>query len=966
MNVLGSLQTGLRFVGWAYTDTNLVTMQNGTKFLNLGKVCENREYLYLFTYEAHKLVLDFNAQQGSPNVEVNNEPANVLNATINLFDSIKVTAGAIRANGYKFKAFVVNLAVYTPYIYDETTWKILYNNLYCLDGHAYVKNSSSTYNSSLSYYTYTIKEQRISDTEELIIGQLILSNFAIQSKCLTITVEYELLQLTIVNETIESDEGTITHELLKDIIDFRIEDLIILTISATENQGEPRDIGLEDTVTFNDAVTIKVEINKNATEYLTGKGYNLALGVRLKEVLVSGIVVNITNLDVGEYSIGFGVGEFMPEVGEEINILYTVAIEQKNVAVTTIVTESSNFYENVYMYADSDSTFGGSKDSNNKSVLDTNWQFMAPLSSYTLMSKDYKKLFKTSGVKIYLTEYNIVNGEYSIVGNEIKQEDYAQYGLAIEMVSRNVAGVGEVKECQVEIDRLLYNFRIIFQVQPIITYNGGPRFEKTFDCDSDGSGKEQYLIVGSTSDANIQVAEEIKNVISIKYQLLNNGVLSGADLDSVVNVGEYKVKVSFDTAASYDWLSGVSVTENIVLIIKPKDIALIYDTEAIASNQVERIYNKSSSFNVANILKYLIITDRADLNIRYDFILSTGSGNLKLDSNIACFISSGGKDGITFQANEKVFYNLYVYNIALQKTDFNKNFNLVTEDLIIESYIKIKRLVVDLEGLAVYSKVYDGTDKAELDLSKDDIKLSKQYYGDDVKISVKNLIVKFEDYSVGDNKSVIIDASTALGGNDAHNYSISSTKISGLKIYPYSVSTTVRGYGKVELFNKKGLTDKDYIALIPINASLEVRAIRPDTPEYSKIHGKISEHLKGNNEFRVAYTLTLTVNGVKTEIDNNLYLSIPNVQNITGVYFLDGSKTDQINYKTSKRNIVIDLSQTSLDVNSVFITQKRILLKPWQIVVIVTGAVALIAGVVLTFVIVRKRKFKEYSVHDKI
>ena len=103
---------------------------------------------------------------------------------------------------------------------------------------------------------------------------------------------------------------------------------------------------------------------------------------------------------------------YLPEAGEEINIVYTVMIQQKNVTVTTAVVDSTSFYENVYMYAWSEPAFGGSKDSNKRSVLDTNWQFMAPFKSYTEMKLEYRRLFRTAGVKIFLTEYNVLTGKY--------------------------------------------------------------------------------------------------------------------------------------------------------------------------------------------------------------------------------------------------------------------------------------------------------------------------------------------------------------------------------------------------------------------------------------------------------------------------------------------------------------------------------------------------------------------------
>lgn len=962
VNVLGTLQTGLRFVGWGYTDTNLVTNVNGAKYLNLGVVKENREFLYMFTYESHRLVLDFNALQGNPSVEVNNESLNPLSATINLFDGIKITAGAIRANGYKFKAFVVNKATFTPYIYNEGTWASKALDLYILDGHAYVKNTSTSYNSAYNYYTYKAEEERFTDGEEFSIEKLILSDYVIESKNITISVEYELLQLLIVNQTVESDDGTITNPFLKEIFDFRIEELLLLTVTASENHGEFREITPTDTVTFYDAVRINIEINKNATEYLSGKGYDLTLGIKLIEVQVSGAIINVTNEGDGKYMIGFGVGEYLPEAGEEINIVYTVMIQQKNVAVTTTVVDSTSFYENVIMYAHSETAFGGLKDSNYRSVLDTNWQFMAPLTSYTEMSREYRKLFRTAGVKIFLTEYNVLTGKYDVVGSELNPESYANYGITLEKTTRVVSDK-DIEEVQVKVDRLLYNFYIVFQVQPIIIFNGGPRFEKTFDCNPDGTGREQSLTIGPTNKENIQIADEIKPAIIVKYQLLKNGVLSGTELDKVLNVGEYRVNISFDTTDKYDWLTDVSVTENVMLVINPKDIALIYDAEAVSRNQIERAYNKSSSFNVANIFQFLIITDREDINIAYSSLEGVSS-NLKLDSNVACYISSGGKDEATYQANESLYYNLYVYNIALQDTEFNRNFNMVTKDLVITSYIKIKKLAVDLEGLVVYSKVYDGTDVAEIDKSSQ-VRVSTPY-DDAVIVAMEKLVVKFKDYSVGKNKVVVVDASTALGGDAARNYEVKNVEIKGLTIYPYSVSVKVEGIGEVELFNKRGLTDKDYINLIPVNATLRVQAIKPDDPEYAKIHGKISKQLQGNNEFNVAYTLSMTVNGEPKQIDRHLYLSVPRVKYITGAYFLTGDKTDDANYKVQKNRIVIDLNQTDLKIESLFITQTKILLKPWQIVLIVTSAVALISAVVLTFVIIRKRKFKEYSVHDKI
>ena len=70
--------------------------------------------------------------------------------------------------------------------------------------------------------------------------------------------------------------------------------------------------------------------------------------------------------------------------------------------------------------------------------------------------------------------------------------------------------------------------------------------------------------------------------------------------------------------------------------------------------------------------------------------------------------------------------------------------------------------------------------------------------------------------------------------------------------------------------------------------------------------------------------------------------------------------------KFEMKKITNDLKDVKSQVQTIFLTQKKILLKPWQIALIVITSVALVAAGVLAFVIIRKRKHKSYSVHDKI
>jgi hypothetical protein len=285
--------------------------------------------------------------------------------------------------------------------------------------------------------------------------------------------------------------------------------------------------------------------------------------------------------------------------------------------------------------------------------------------------------------------------------------------------------------------------------------------------------------------------------------------------------------------------------------------------------------------------------------------------------------------------------------------------------LTILDYIKITKRSITLTGINVYNKVYDGTDKAEL-VSVESIGLQNIIEGDDIAILAEKLEVKFTDVSVGTNKSVLVNASTAFAGASVGNYQISNVKVNGLTIYPHSLSVLVPGYGYVSLLNNRGLTEKDKVGLIPLNATLSVEPIYYESVDYMEMYNHISKFVKGNNEYVIGYRLKMVIGGENVDIDKNLHLSMPYVKNLTGAYFLTGDHVGVVNYDVNKEYIIVDLSQINVNVDSFFLTQRRVLLKAWQIVLIVVVIVLVIVAVVLTIVIVRKRKHKEYSAHDKI
>ena len=71
------------------------------------------------------------------------------------------------------------------------------------------------------------------------------------------------------------------------------------------------------------------------------------------------------------------------------------------------------------------------------------------------------------------------------------------------------------------------------------------------------------------------------------------------------------------------------------------------------------------------------------------------------------------------------------------------------------------------------------------------------------------------------------------------------------------------------------------------------------------IYNRINNRLKGNNEFAIGYQMSFLVNGENIPVNNNLYLSIPSVKNLTGVYFLTGQHNGAISYTNENGNMII-------------------------------------------------------------
>lgn len=942
LRVLSGAPTGLSVTGWTYSNDSMVLQgeyEHSSNHLTLGEVTYDKVFKYKLTYNAYELNVVYQSGQGSPKIYINNNLVTGETKQVTLYDKIEIDANALRSNGYIFKNIKYNVPSYTEYEYNVDTWETLKYSLYLKNGDNYELNTLPNYDSNNIYYNYSIEEVVVTNSI-FVDDSFHVLNYALDNKTINFFVEYELLQMNIVNNLKEQRVSSgatmlgVGNGSAK--IEFILSDIASFVVTAKDSRTSiVRNISEYDTVTFYDFVTVYVSINKSARNF-DGKVYDLTKGLSINSIKMFGEACGYSTLGDGVYVLTFSVGEKMPEIGETIVIDYTLKIGRKNANVTTIVQNSATFYENIQMFINArDYGFEGSIFSSiaPATSLDEDLQFLATATMYTSFTTSYKDNFIISGVTIYCN------------GLEITPAQYSDYGITF---------VDNIVKAQ-----FAYNIDVVFKVQPKITYNGGPNFEKVFMCDNTGAGLEQQLTVGSTSDYDIQLSDLIADCVRIQY-LLSSGY--AYPTDSVVNCGDYIVLITFVNNNEYDWLSEIIISDSVNLRIIPKDIYVTYKSDAI--KKVEKEYDGISDWDANLIYQYLIFTDNAGMEINYSNIVATGTSNLALKKASAYISLLGNGDRIK-DANENVYYNLYVYDLALKENSFNNNFNLKNQDLLINNYVKINRREIRLSGLQVYDKVYDGTDNAELALTEN-IKIINTVNGDNISLNAENLGVKFENKNVGVDKVVLIDAKDALVGLDVKNYIIKNATVTGLTIYPYSLTDRIENVGEITIINRRGLTDKTKVDLIPVNATFRVVPIYADSKEYVDIYKHISQHFTGNNEFAIGYKLELLDGGKAVTIDNDLYLSIPNIKNLTGSFFLTGTMSGSVNYKMESNKIVIDLSQIDENISQIFLTQKRILLKPWQIILIVTLVVLVVATVILVVVILRKRKLERYSVNEKI
>ena len=296
------------------------------------------------------------------------------------------------------------------------------------------------------------------------------------------------------------------------------------------------------------------------------------------------------------------------------------------------------------------------------------------------------------------------------------------------------------------------------------------------------------------------------------------------------------------------------------------------------------------------------------------------------------------------------------------------------DSLTIKNAVKINKRQLNITGINVLDKVYDGTNVAKFgDLSG--LALNGVLPGDDVYLVGQNLVAHYVTSDVGANIVVELDVANLINGMSISNYEVGGYDNLTANIYPFSLSVDIANYGTITVYNYRGREDSRYANLIPIGAKLSAEVIAKDTPTYSRLYSLIARYLTNRNVYAVGYQLKLT----KTEegsvysssLDNRLYLELPTVNKLNSAIFLTSENSSgNLEFTTINDKVVIDLSQidttTMNTIDRIMLTQTRIMFAWWQILIVVLVVLLIVAIILIVFFVRRHQKLKQYRVHDKI
>lgn len=963
LNAIIAENAGLSASGWKNYSFDLLYGSTPTSTeIKLGKVVDGYSVNYVVNYLQYRFEILHNSDMGSP--KVNNGEFKTTSFTVK--DEITITTNANKQLGYKF------VALFGVYSYNESTWNSEYSNVYVYSSTSKtcVANTNPTYNPAQTYYVMLSMNEK--DSTVYVDEEFLLENYVINNGIITIVANYNYIEIAFEHEFVLSGKTSLTiSDLQVDVSEFA---KIIATDVSGTNLLPDSTVDVRNGTIFLTVNMVDVYYEANLGKFVVDNNpegnigrvkYNLSLGVSLSSIKSSGWKnsLSLSEIENG-YTAQFNLESVIPSLSagtEVLKITYTFKVETCIAKMTTNIPETndeSSFYKqtqgvNAKFQMKSDSGVYGFNNKTTSSagsnVLADTQQFLAATEfSYSFYAgSDYAEYLKITSFELRYNNQTINKANYEKYGITIIPESDISFKIKVRYLFKYNEKTDKAKKFNAE-----YGLAIILKVEPVINIANAIK-EFSYDFENKTSNAHQ-LTFGSTSEFDVQMAEFLLDAVTVEYyDAAGNRMYDGCSL-----VGIYTVKLKFSNTAEYAWLASLLLPNEITMEVVKQNISI---GQTAIPDVLVKTYNGKSSISFDAVAKYLTVTTTSNgkvVTIPYSeavgFSLVCGDAFICDSLGVA---SSSASDTV---------YSVMIKDLNLQNTPFLRNFTLQNSEILLNPCVKILQKEISINNIEFADKVYDGTTDLQIvDISA--LKLDGILTGDSVTIDINNLKISFADGSIGLNKEVNIDTSKCLFGTDAGNYKVViANAVNKPSIYPYSLSVEIENFGVVELINKRGLTDRAMVAEIPIDAELKVELLYKDTPSYNLIYSVIRQHLVGNKDFAIGYTIKLDVNGTEVAPSNNLYLKVPNQKRLMGIVALTGEHTGELKYSIEDECILVDLSQIQTDVQTIVVTKQKTFFKLWQLILIASITAVVVGSIVLTVVIIRKKKLKRYSINEKI
>ena len=473
------------------------------------------------------------------------------------------------------------------------------------------------------------------------------------------------------------------------------------------------------------------------------------------------------------------------------------------------------------------------------------------------------------------------------------------------------------------------NIQIVLMLAPKIELNNADS-EKPYIYNKIYNAQEQGFVVGS----DIVVVEGF--TLTIKYN-------DSEDLP--INAGEYKVTITAALTGGAGTIN-ISLDEHITYIISPAPITITI------KSPLSKVYDRSNR-----------IDDKKALVEKLEFNGVKGNDKLTVDINkLTAYYSD-------YMASDKLI-SISINNLVLlEKSEMIPSTNYIIsngEDIVLDKAGKITQRELFI-GFTAADKVFDNTNAITVNI--DDIEYQNKIEGDIADINTDALKFYLDNFSVGFARQVKLDAEEALTGSDRANYKITygskGTYAEGkykniyIDIYPREISYTVKNYGTFKI------VDTDKKCLIPINANMIVKVYENGSEEFQHMYSKVQLEMSKNEKMKYCYKVALVVGGVEQIMPEGLQIYLPKAKKATQVHqqTSDSENIQEVKFASNNDYIVVKTERG----RCVFaVVVDTTFLPLWAIILIVTGSLLAVSGIVTVFIVVRVKAKRKYGSYDKI